>query len=83
MDKEKKYSLYRHTSPSGKVYIGITSQPVEHRWNHGRGYMNIKKTAYKFRLFIGAKSNVHIDEILHGRRGRKIVKGWRVEYAAA
>lgn len=47
MKKEKRYSLYRHTSPSGKVYIGITCQPVEHRWNHGRGYMNIKKTPFK------------------------------------
>lgn len=43
----KNYSLYRHTSPSGKVYIGITSQPVEHRWNNGKGYMNIKKGPFK------------------------------------
>lgn len=40
-------------------------------------------SAYKFMLFIGAKSNTHIDEALHGKRGRKIVKGWRVEYATA
>lgn len=44
---EKRYSLYRHTSPSGKVYIGITSQPVQNRWNHGRGYMNAEKTPFK------------------------------------
>ena len=33
------YSVYKHTAPSGKVYIGITSQnPPEKRWNNGRGY---------------------------------------------
>lgn len=47
MKKEKRYSLYRHTSPSGKVYIGITSQPVEHRWNHGKGYMKTEKAPFK------------------------------------
>lgn len=26
-----KWTVYRHTSPSGKVYIGITSQNVERR----------------------------------------------------
>lgn len=30
-----KWTVYRHTSPSGKVYIGITSQNVERRWNSG------------------------------------------------
>ena len=32
------YSVYKHTTPSGKVYIGITSKPVEERWLNGRGY---------------------------------------------
>ena len=32
------YSVYKHTSPSGKVYIGITSRKPEWRWNHGKGY---------------------------------------------
>lgn len=45
--EEVLYSVYRHISPSGKVYVGITCQPVEHRWNHGRGYMNLKKTIFK------------------------------------
>lgn len=35
------YSVYKHTSPSGKVYIGITCQRVEARWQKdGRGYKN-------------------------------------------
>jgi group I intron endonuclease len=32
------YTVYRLTSPSGKVYIGITSKPVKRRWNNGWGY---------------------------------------------
>lgn len=32
------YTVYKHTSPSGKVYIGITSRPVQKRWQNGTGY---------------------------------------------
>lgn len=32
------YSLYMHTSPVGKRYIGITSQSVIRRWRDGTGY---------------------------------------------
>ena len=33
------YSVYKHTFPNGKVYIGITSLKPEIRWrNDGRGY---------------------------------------------
>lgn len=35
MKTESKWSLYRHITPSGKVYIGITSQKPEYRWNNG------------------------------------------------
>lgn len=34
----KSYVLYKHTSPSGKVYIGITSNPTYKRWWRGKGY---------------------------------------------
>ena len=44
---DKLYSLYRHTSPSGKVYIGITNQPVTYRWNNGKGYCNVLKGPFK------------------------------------
>lgn len=37
----KSYTVYRHTSPSGKVYIGITCRKPEYRWNHGKGYKEI------------------------------------------
>lgn len=32
------YTVYKLTSPSGKIYIGITMQGVEKRWENGRGY---------------------------------------------
>lgn len=35
---DKKYILYKHTSPSGKVYIGITSKKANKRWQNGAGY---------------------------------------------
>ena len=35
---KNKWCVYRHTSPSGKVYIGITSKNPEIRWCKGIGY---------------------------------------------
>lgn len=37
---ERKYKIYKHTSPSGKVYIGQTSQsnPIQRWKNGGKGY---------------------------------------------
>ena len=32
------YTVYKLTSPSNKVYIGITSRSVKQRWNNGIGY---------------------------------------------
>ena len=34
----RKYTVYKHTSPSGKVYIGITCRKPKYRWNNGKGY---------------------------------------------
>lgn len=34
----KNYSVYKHTSPSGKIYIGITSQEPKKRWANGLSY---------------------------------------------
>ena len=35
---KENYKVYKHTSPSGKVYIGITKQDVKQRWRDGNGY---------------------------------------------
>lgn len=32
------YIVYKHTSLSGKVYVGMTKQTAEKRWQHGMGY---------------------------------------------
>ena len=33
------WTVYMHTSPSSKKYIGITSRDVKKRWANGYGYM--------------------------------------------
>ena len=35
---ENTFTVYKHTTPSGKVYIGITSVDVKDRWMSGHGY---------------------------------------------
>lgn len=32
------YSVYKHETPSGKIYIGITKQKPANRWLNGKGY---------------------------------------------
>ena len=44
VDDEKKWCVYMHTSPSGKRYIGITSQKPEDRWGaNGSKYLQKNK----------------------------------------
>ena len=38
MKEERIYTVYLHTTPSGKYYVGITSTEVDKRWQHGQGY---------------------------------------------
>lgn len=52
------WSVYIHTTPSGKKYIGITSQPVNARWRNGKGY---KYNSY----FAKAIRKYGWDNILH------------------
>jgi hypothetical protein len=33
------YTVYKHTTPNNKIYIGITSQPTYKRWRKGKGYL--------------------------------------------
>ena len=40
------WTVYRHTSPSGKVYIGITGSTAADRWKNGHGY---RRQSYFFR----------------------------------
>lgn len=38
MNKANNYTVYKHTAPNGKVYIGVTKQEVSRRWKNGFGY---------------------------------------------
>lgn len=42
------WCIYKHTSPTGKCYIGQTSKEPEARWANGKGY----KTQFLFNLAI-------------------------------
>lgn len=44
--EERNYCVYKHTSPSGKVYIGMTGQSASRRWRNGEGY---KDNTYFYR----------------------------------
>lgn len=35
---ERCYKVYKHTSPNGKVYVGVTSSTINDRWRDGKGY---------------------------------------------
>lgn len=37
-EQPNNYSVYKHTAPNGKVYIGITFRNPETRWQHGTAY---------------------------------------------
>ena len=49
LKKTNNYTVYKHTSPSGKVYIGITSRNPLYRWNHGNGY---RRNEHFFRAIV-------------------------------
>lgn len=38
MGSNKTYTVYMHTAPNKKVYIGITGRNPFYRWNNGKGY---------------------------------------------
>jgi group I intron endonuclease len=52
------YTVYMHTTPSGKVYIGITKRKPERRWNNGNGYKQNKH-------FYSAIRKYHWENIKH------------------
>lgn len=43
----KAWIVYRHTSPSGKVYIGITSDLPKRRWGNGMLQIHTLLKLYK------------------------------------
>ena len=45
----KSYSVYMHTCPNSKKYIGITCRNPLYRWNHGNGY---RRNEHFFRAIV-------------------------------
>lgn len=41
--RERRYTVYRHISPAGKIYVGATcSRDLRDRWHYGHGYKTNK-----------------------------------------
>ena len=58
VQESKGYKVYRHISPSGRVYVGITKLSLSFRWNQGRGYKRCK-------LFYRAIQKYGWDNFIH------------------
>lgn len=39
---DNKYTVYKHTAPNGKIYIGMTGRELASRWCNGKGYKRNK-----------------------------------------
>lgn len=77
------YTVYRHTSPSGKVYIGITSMNPEKRWGkNGYGYRRQKYFNFEFSTAAaryygkGTATANHIAECCRGKRNKCMNYKW-------
>ena len=59
--ENKNYTVYKHTFPNNKVYIGITQQEPEKRWKNGLGYdahQTLMKRAIKKYGWINIKHEI-------------------------
>ena len=65
--EENNWCVYKHTTPSGKVYIGITSQDPKRRWQNGNGYATQK-------LFWRAIQKYGWDNIKHEILENNLIK---------
>ena len=75
----KKYIIYKHTTPSNKIYIGITSRNPIKRWNNGNGY---RKNIHFFRAIIKYGWNNIKHEILYTDLTEKEAKTKEIELIA-
>ena len=66
------YTVYKHISPSGKVYIGITKRKPEYRWNKGKGYREDQLLFYRAIKKYGWNNFTH--EILYTGLSEKDAK---------
>lgn len=45
------YKVYKFTTPSNKIYIGVTKQKVERRWRKGRAYKTNSYLTYAIKKY--------------------------------
>lgn len=70
------WTVYEHWSPSGKVYVGITSQSIKVRWQNGNGYIKCK-TFYRAIRKYGWENMKHI--IVSSNLGEKTAKNIEID----
>lgn len=70
-----RYTVYKHTCPNGKVYIGITQQDPKNRWLNGYGYK--KQIFYRAISKYGWENIKH--EILYSDVTEKVAKEKEIE----
>lgn len=58
------WTVYRHISPSGKVYVGITSRATKKRWAYGYGYKN--STMFKSAILKYGWNNIKHEVLFTG-----------------
>ena len=61
----KHWTVYKHTFPNGKIYIGITGMTPEKRWCNGHGYIGRVNGQYKQPLIANAIIKYGWSNILH------------------
>lgn len=62
----RKYTVYKHTSPSGKVYIGITCRNPKYRWNKGKGYKEKDQKVFYNAIKKYGQENISHDILFEG-----------------
>ena len=73
------YSVYLHTFPNGKRYVGVTRQNPLNRWNNGYGYRN-QKLIFRAILKYGWDNIKH--EVLFSNLSKKEAEEKEIELIA-
>ena len=77
---EAHYTVYKLTSPAGKVYIGCTGTNVKDRWDSGWGYRHsalIKKAIIAFG-WVNFRKEILCEKLT--KAGAEKLEKWFVEY---
>lgn len=65
------YCVYKHTSPNGKVYIGVTSQRLKRRFNNGKGYFHNEH--FKRAILLYGWKNIKHEVLMSGLTREKAI----------